>query len=118
MPTVVPQDPASSHHGDTTPGVLQDPMLGLFSFMTVLPSGSLNMLSHDHIIACVREFSSEEVKTATGDLSDSVGKGGFGTVYRGTFHHIPVAVKVLNAVSWHYTTKLMTSLNNFPAPGM
>ena len=52
-------------------------------------------------IACVREFSSEKVKTTTGDLLVSVGKGSFGTVYRGKFNHLPVAIKVLSAVSWH-----------------
>ena len=47
----------------------------------------------------VREFTKAEVELATGGFRDLVGKGGFGRVYRGTFHHLPLAVKVLYSVS-------------------
>ena len=87
---------------------VQEPLLG----MTVL---SIHTCIHVHIVMCmhvlgertcivyvadcVREFNAREVKAATDDFSSEVGRGGFGTVFRGTFKHLPVAVKVLNKVS-------------------
>ena len=46
----------------------------------------------------MREFVVAELEQATCNFADVVGKGGFGKVYRGTYHHQPVAVKVLNTV--------------------
>ena len=43
----------------------------------------------------LHEFSTPEIKSSTAEL---VGKGGFGSVYKGTYQHLAVAVKVLNAV--------------------
>jgi hypothetical protein len=46
----------------------------------------------------LREFSSAEILGATANFSELVGKGGFGKVYKGNYHHSCVAVKVLNTV--------------------
>ena len=46
----------------------------------------------------LREFSTAEIKSSTAEFSELVGKGGFGSVYKGTYQHLAVAVKVLNAV--------------------
>ena len=43
-----------------------------------------------------------EIIEATSDLSAMIGKGGFGRVYRGTYHGTDIAVKVLSEVSVHY----------------
>ena len=40
----------------------------------------------------------DALKAATDNFSDIVGRGGFGVVYRGSYHHVDVAVKVLNKV--------------------
>ena len=50
----------------------------------------------------VREFTDLEITEATSDLSTLIGKGGFGRVYRGTYHGTDIAVKVLSEVSVHY----------------
>lgn len=47
----------------------------------------------------VREFSERELDAATGSFSDLVGKGSFGSVYRGMLQHTPVAVKLMDPVS-------------------
>ena len=57
----------------------------------------LNVHVHVHV-GCVREFTAEEVKVATDDFTNEIGRGGFGTVFRGTLKHLAVAVKVLNKV--------------------
>ena len=48
----------------------------------------------------VREFQEDEVDLATRSYSDVVGKGSFGCVYKGSLNHIPIAVKVLDPVSF------------------
>ncbi|KAI4383048.1 hypothetical protein MLD38_008929 [Melastoma candidum] len=47
-----------------------------------------------------RIFSWEEIASATSSFSEScrIGKGAYGTVYRCTFHHTDVAVKVLHSL--------------------
>ena len=52
------------------------------------------------VFICVglREFSTAEIKSSTAEFSELVGKGGFASVYKGTYQHLAVAVKVLNAV--------------------
>ncbi len=47
----------------------------------------------------VREFSADEARKATDDYSDEIGRGGFGVVYKGVFHDLPIAVKKLNKVT-------------------
>ena len=54
---------------------------------------------HQKMFAGLREFSSEEISTTTENFSVVVGKGGFGKVYKGNYHHSNVAVKVLNVVN-------------------
>ena len=43
----------------------------------------------------------KEIEEATNQFScnKKIGKGGFGVVYRGMLHHVPVAIKVLSDVS-------------------
>ena len=60
----------------------------------------LRILYVTHFAGYIREFTPDEVKAATEEFSDKVGKGGFGTVYRGTFKYLPVAVMVLNRIMW------------------
>ena len=46
-----------------------------------------------------------ERENATNNFATVVKKGGFETVYKGTYHHLPIAVKVLNMV--HQTVGIM-----------
>ena len=52
-----------------------------------------------HLCIGIREFSPAEVLAATGNFGDLVGKGGFGKVFKGKYHHSYIAVKVLNKVN-------------------
>ena len=40
----------------------------------------------------------DEVKEVTDNFAHIIGHGGFGVVYKGRYHHVEVAVKVLNKV--------------------
>ena len=51
-----------------------------------------------YLCAGLHEFSAAEITSSTAEFSKLVGKGGFGSVYKGTYQHLAVAVKVLNAV--------------------
>ena len=46
----------------------------------------------------VREFKAIELENSTERFSTLIGKGGFGQVFREIFHHLPIAVKLLNKV--------------------
>ena len=46
----------------------------------------------------MREFSEDELLTETNGYRERVGKGAFGTVFKGTLQHILVAIKVLDPV--------------------
>ena len=46
----------------------------------------------------LREFSRAEVESATAGFSELIGKGGFGSVYKGMYQHLTIAVKKLNTV--------------------
>ena len=41
------------------------------------------------------EFAAVEMENATNNFTTVVGKGRFGTVYKGTYHHLPIAVKTV-----------------------
>ena len=46
----------------------------------------------------VREFKGFELEKSTESFSTLIGKGGFGQVFKGIFHHLPIAVKLLKKV--------------------
>ena len=46
----------------------------------------------------VREFKGFELGKSTESFSTLIGKGEFGQVFKGIFHHLPIAVKLLNKV--------------------
>lgn len=46
----------------------------------------------------VRRFTKSEIEQATSSFKDLIGMGGFGKVYRGSFHGLEVAVKVFHEV--------------------
>ena len=50
----------------------------------------------------LREFSEVDLEQMTEGYSTTIGQGSFGTVYKGVCDHIPVAVKVINLVSWWF----------------
>ena len=52
----------------------------------------------DIIIVNLREFTGDDIVNATSNMSNIIGQGGFGKVYRGTYKHLLVAVKVLKEV--------------------
>jgi serine/threonine protein kinase len=41
----------------------------------------------------------DALKDATDNFSSVIGRGGFGVVYKGKYHHVDVAIKILNKVS-------------------
>lgn len=48
----------------------------------------------------VRMFTTEEIKAITDNyFAEKIGKGAFGRVFRGTYHHTEVAMKVLRKVN-------------------
>ena len=49
--------------------------------------------------ATVRGFTEQEILIATDEYSHVVGKGAFGTTYKGSLQHVSVVVKLLNPVS-------------------
>ena len=53
-----------------------------------------------HVIV-VREFSEQELETATKSFSELLGNGSFGSVYKGMLQHTHIAVKVMKPVSLH-----------------
>lgn len=53
-------------------------------------------------------FPLNELIEATGQKKHILGKGGYGTVYKGNLRHTIVAVKFLNEV-WHETRWLILS---------
>ena len=46
----------------------------------------------------VREFKRPELDKTKRNYFTLIGKGGFGKVYKGFFHYLPIAVKLLNKV--------------------
>ena len=46
----------------------------------------------------VREFRRSELEESSRNYSTLIGKEGFGKVDKGIFHHLPIAVKLLNKV--------------------
>ena len=50
------------------------------------------------ILTAIREFSENELSRATNGYKERVGKGAFGTVFKGTLQHTTVAIKVLDPV--------------------
>lgn len=48
----------------------------------------------------------DALKVATDNFSNVIGRGGFGVVYRGSYHHVDVAVKVLNKVMRLYNYRV------------
>ena len=63
-----------------------------------IESGTLTLYS---VLGTLREFTEEEVGVATQSFTRLVGKGSFGSVYKGEIQHIPVAVKVIDPVRVH-----------------
>lgn len=43
-------------------------------------------------------IAADEVKEITDNFAHIIGHGGFGVVYKGRYHHVDVAVKMLNKV--------------------
>ena len=55
---------------------------------------------HDYTALChLRNFSTDEIGVITKHFSELVGRGSFGTVYKGVVGHTEVAVKVIDPVS-------------------
>ena len=50
------------------------------------------------IVGLKMMITDEEIKTVTNDFSNLIGRGGFGSVYRGRYKHVEVAVKILSKV--------------------
>ncbi|KAK1306143.1 U-box domain-containing protein 52 [Acorus calamus] len=69
-----------------------------------------NSLKH-HNQQC-KEFTFDEILSATSSFSHElkIGMGANGTVYKGTFHHMTVAVKVLNSKEDHRTKQFKQEL--------
>lgn len=62
------------------------------------------MLLHtDHPLGSIKQFSYNELKTATGnfDASHRLGRGGFGIVYK-VFLHLFILLNVDNFKRWKY----------------
>ena len=60
----------------------------------------------------IREFTSHELEAATVKFKEVIGKGGFGTVYEGTLHGTPIAVKVLHKVRLKVYIELKAAVYN------
>lgn len=59
-----------------------------------------------------RKFTWEEIISATSTFSDNLklGNGAYGTVYKGSFHHITAAVKILHAKEASMTKQFLQEL--------
>ena len=57
----------------------------------------ITCLMHRHYPG-MRKYVAAELVQATNNYTELIERGGFGQVYKGTYHHLVVAVKVLNEV--------------------
>jgi tRNA A-37 threonylcarbamoyl transferase component Bud32 len=55
-----------------------------------------NAVDHQYTIGGVREFTEAELAAATNSFAELVGKGAFGSVYKGTLAKTPIVVKVMD----------------------